>query len=90
MNTIQTVFVTYTEIEADIFVVEAKAIDGRWFQHEGPKGFPYFTAEQAKRLAGRVRGVCRIDPKFWTAGSGGYYGTAAHEYALLETEYYEG
>jgi len=82
-------YVTAIEIEDDVFVVEAKGTDGRWYQHEGPKGYAYFTAEQADRLKRLVNIAQRIDAQFWSDGVGGY-GTDEHEYALLEAEYYEG
>lgn len=88
--TTKIIYANATEIEPGAFVVEAKAADGRWFQHEGPKGFAYFTAEQAERLVWRVLAALRIDTQFWVPGCGGYYGTDAHEYALLEDEFYAG
>jgi hypothetical protein len=90
MTSIKIVYAAEVEIEDGAFVVEAKTADGRWFQHQGPQGFAYFTAEQADRLVWRILSTLRIDTQFWTDGEGGFHGTAAHEYALLETEYYEG
>lgn len=90
MATIQIAYVTEVEIADGLFVVEAKTADGRWFQHQGPKGVGYFTDEEADRLVGRILSALRIDTQYWIDGSGDYYGTPAHEYALLEAEYYEG
>jgi hypothetical protein len=90
MTTIQIAYVASYEIEDGVFIVEAKASNGRWFLHEGPKGYAYFTSEQAERLASRIHAAGKIDAQYWIDGAGGYHGTAAHEYALLEAEYYEG
>ena len=75
------------EIEHGVFVVEARAADGRWLQHEGPKGFAYFTKEQAAKLVVAVQRAGRVDEQFWVSG-GGHFATGAHQYALLEDEYY--
>lgn len=77
------------EVVSGAFTVQARATDGRWFYHEGPKGFAYFTEAQAERLARRVRIAGKIDTQFWLDGSERRYGTVEHEYALLEAEYFE-
>lgn len=82
-------YATAIEIDDGVFVLEAKGIDGRWYQHEGPKGYAFFTAEQAEHLMRLVNITQRIDAQFWSDGVGGC-GTDEHEYALLEAEYYEG
>lgn len=81
-------YVNHVEIEAGAFAVDVKTVDGRWFRHQGPERFPYFTKEQAERLEGRIKSAQVVDERFWEAGAGGYYGTADHEYALLEAEYF--
>lgn len=73
------------EIEADIFVVEARGRDGRWFQHQGPKDANFFTRQQAERLVARVIAAGEIDEQYWVSGGTGY-GTVDHEMALIEAE----
>lgn len=73
------------EIAAGVFVVEARAIDGRWLQHEGPKGADFFTEDQARALVARVYAAARVDEKYWVSGGTGY-GTFEHEMALIEAE----
>ena len=77
------------EIEHGIFVVMAKSADGRWLYHEGPKNFAFFTKEEADNMVARVIKAGEVNEQFWISGGTGY-GTAAHEYALMECEYYEG
>jgi hypothetical protein len=79
------------EVAPECFTVVAKSHDGRRWHHDGPNnGFAYFTAEQAVRLADRVRAKGRIHTTHWTDGKGGYYGTSGHEAALVELErFYE-
>jgi hypothetical protein len=77
------------EIEHGIFVVMAKSADGRWLYHEGPKNFAFFTKEEAANMVARVIKAGEVNEQFWISGGTGY-GTAAHEYALMECEYYEG
>ena len=89
MTQVKIIYVASVEIANGIFVVDAKTASGRWFRHEGPTEFAYFTKEQAERLEWRVRIAQVIDTKYWIDGKSGYYGTDDHEYALLETEYFE-
>lgn len=76
------------EIEPGIYVVNTRAIDGRWMQHEGPRDVAFFTERQAQKLAARVRLAGEVDERFWISGGTGY-GTEEHEMALIEAEYWE-
>jgi len=76
------------EIEAGVFTVNAKSVNGTWFQHEGPRPFPYFTEEQATALVWKVRAAGKINERNWIDGTGGYYGTDNHEMALIDAERY--
>ena len=77
------------EIEHGVFVVVAKAADGRWLQHEGPKNFAFFTEQEAVDLVARVIYAGQVNEAFWISGGTGY-GTSKHEYHLIECEHYEG
>ena len=84
------IIVAYADkIEFGVFTVMARAADGRWLQHEGPKGFAFFTEKEANDMVDRVKNAGQVNEQFWIDGTGGYYGTDAHEYALMELEYYE-
>jgi len=49
------------------FIVEALRIsDHAWWFHEGPVLVCYFTEDQARALAARVRRTGMIDPDFWS------------------------
>jgi hypothetical protein len=76
------------EIEAGVFTVCAKGIDGTWFYHEGPRPFPYFTEKQANALVWKVRGAGQINEQHWINDAGGHYGTDGYEMALIEAEYW--
>jgi len=73
------------EIEANIFAVVAYLGNGHSVYHNGPKGFAYFTKDQAERLANRINADRSIDLAHWDAGK-----YQRDEYALIEAEYYEG
>jgi len=73
------------EIEANIFTVVAYLGNGRSVYHNGPKGFAYFTKDQAERLAERINIGRLIDLIHWDAGR--YH---RDELALIEAENYEG
>jgi hypothetical protein len=74
-----------SEIEAGIYVVEAKDMDGVWYQHQGPKHVAFFTEAQATALVWKVRAAGEINEAYWISGGTGY-GTADHEMALIEAE----
>lgn len=73
------------EVEANIFAVVAYLGNGRSVYHNGPKGFAYFTKDQAERLADRINVARSIDLDHWDAGQ--YH---RDELALIEAEHYEG
>lgn len=76
------------EIEAGVFTVNAKGIDGTWFQHEGPKHFAFFTEAQATALVWKVRAAGEINEARWVSGGTGY-GTFEHEMAQIEAERFD-
>jgi len=83
------VYVTIVEVINGAFAVDVRTVSGTWFRHQGPKNFAYFTQQEAERLVRRIEYLGRIDPQYWIDGSAGHYGSADHEYALIEAEYYE-
>lgn len=89
MAQIKIVYVAAVEVDKDTFAVDAKAVDGTWFRHEGPKDFPYFTSHQAQRLEWKVKVAQTINSEHWVNGTGGYYGSDDYEYVILEREYFE-
>jgi hypothetical protein len=52
----------------DAYTVEVGIGRGQYAYHVGPGNFPYFTKEQAERLAERVSASGFIDTEFWTDG----------------------
>jgi hypothetical protein len=88
MTKIDRLTIRADEVDAGVFAVQCRAIDGRWLQHEGPKGFAFFTEAQARALVARVYAACEVNEQHWISGGTGY-GTFDHEMALIEAEYWE-
>ncbi len=84
----QIAYITAVETEDGAYVVEAKTAGGRWFQHEGPKNFAYFTEAQAEKLVRSIKETMTINAQHWVSGGTGY-GSADHEMELIEAEYWE-
>ena len=85
MTKINTRTVSAVEIDFGIFVVESRAVDGRWLQHEGPEGADFFTEAQARKLVSRVILAGEVNEQHWISGGTGY-GTFEHEMAQIEAE----
>lgn len=52
----------------DAYTVEVAIGGGLFAYHVGPGAFPYFTKEQAEKLASKVSMAGAIDPAHWTDG----------------------